>query len=57
VRFRIVVKVGILTITEIKGLTSVSKESFTRADAETLIKTEAFLEKLTGMRFHIEQEP
>jgi hypothetical protein len=57
VRFMLTFKQGPKTIAEVKGMEDViSATGLTLEDVtENVIKTEQFLEKLTGLRCHIQQ--
>lgn len=46
-------KMGIATIATIHGEHELRPEQLTLSDAEHLVDTEGFLEKLTGYRVHI----
>lgn len=55
-RFQIVVKRGNVTTSLITGLPDVvNTDTLTVADVQKIPEVEAFLERLTGLRFHIEQ--
>ncbi len=56
IRFQIVVKEGVNTTATIQGRERVlTAETMTVGDAQRIPEVEAFLERLTGLRFHIEQ--
>ena len=55
-KFQITVKRGPLLVTRIQGPALLDPSELTLEEAsEKVLQTEAFLEKLTGLRFHIEQ--
>lgn len=45
---------GMLTIATIDGIRELNKDEVTMGDVEKLIETERFLEKLMGLRVHID---
>ena len=53
-RFDITVKKGADTLAVILGAKEVRQEDFTMADIVQVNVTEATLERLTGLRFHIQ---
>ena len=55
-RYRVDVKHGLRTVVELHGLVNVRTQDLTVADLELVPQVEQFLEKLTGLRFHIQQE-
>lgn len=56
IRFQIVVKEGVDTRATVEGREHVlTTDSLTVGDVERIPEVEAFLERLTGLRFHIEQ--
>lgn len=57
VQFQIVVKNGLKTVAEVTGREEgVDAGTITVADlTENVIRTEQFLERLTGLRWHINQ--
>ena len=55
-RFKIKFLQGFETITIIDGIRELDKDEFTIKDVETLIETEKFLERLTGLCIHIDGE-
>lgn len=54
-KFRITFKSGLETVAVIDGVIRLKHEQVTVADFESILGTEMFLEKLTGLRVHIEQ--
>ena len=56
VKFVIVVKRGNRTLTTVQG-THIEADAATLADVAQIIPTEQYLERLTGLRFHINCEP
>ncbi len=54
-KFTITVKKGLCTKAYIKGTKDVKKHELSVEDLDKVIQTEAFLEKLTGLRFHINE--
>jgi hypothetical protein len=54
-RFEIVVKRGISEVCKIEAAMNTPLNAITLADMQRVIATEQFLEKLTGLRFHINQ--
>ena len=55
-KFRIVVKQGTKTVAEIEGREGVADKITIGELAEKTVETEAFLERITGLRFHINLE-
>ena len=53
-RFKIKFLHGTETIAMIEGIKILHKHEITMEDVEMLIKTEKFLEKLIGLRVHID---
>lgn len=54
-KFVMFVKQGLEQVTEVKGIIDVPNESLTLADMERVPAVEAFLERLFGLRFHINE--
>lgn len=52
-KFEIVVKQSVKEVARIKGIISVDYSQITKEELEKVIETETLLEKLTGLRFHI----
>lgn len=52
--FKLVFKRGQETVAEVQGH-EIDSDNVTVADMQRVIETEQFLEKLTGLRVHIEQ--
>lgn len=46
---------GITTVAEVKGIKDVSKDDLTMGDVEKLLNTEKFIERITGLRTHIDE--
>jgi hypothetical protein len=54
-KFEIIFTKGLQTVAVVKGIKEVSKEELNLKELEQVITTEAFLEKLTGIRVHINE--
>ena len=55
-RFHVVVKQGVETLADVKGREDViTTDTLSVEDVQRIPDVEAFLERLTGLRFHIEQ--
>jgi hypothetical protein len=54
-KFRIIFKRGINTVAQVVG-GEISKDLLSMADLERVIETEQYLERLTGLRVHIEEQ-
>lgn len=55
-QYRITVKNGTKTVTEVLGKEGIAGEKLTLAEVvDKVLEAEDLLEKLTGYRFHIEQ--
>lgn len=55
-RFKLVFKRGPKVVAEVEGVRPVAPSEITLAELQDkVIETEAFIEKMTGLRCHIEQ--
>lgn len=54
-RFNIIFKKGMETVARVEGIRDVAKEDLTLSELEKAIQTEQLLEKLTGLRVHVEE--
>lgn len=54
-KFNLVFKKGLCTVARVEGTKTVSKHDLTLAEWEQVLATEALVEKLTGVRLHIEE--
>jgi hypothetical protein len=55
-KFKVTFKKGMEIVTSVEGIRIVDTDDMTVTEvSEKVIQTEAFLEKLTGLRVHIEQ--
>lgn len=54
-KFSLTIKRGLVTVAWVKGIREVGKEELSAAELEKVIDVEQYLEKLLGLRFHIEE--
>lgn len=55
-QFRVTFKSGTRTVAVVDGLKDIANgDTITVGDMENIIQTERFLERLTGLRVHIDQ--
>jgi hypothetical protein len=54
-KFELIFTRGLQTVAHIKGIRELSKEELNLKELEQVITTEQFIEKLTGLRVHINE--
>lgn len=54
-KLRITFKKGLEVVAEVNAVRPIDRDHTTVADMERIIETEQWLEKMTGLRVHIEQ--
>lgn len=53
IRFDLTIKQSNKTLAEVEGVKTVSTDNLSKADLDRVLQLEQELEKLTGLRFHI----
>jgi hypothetical protein len=54
-KFKMVVKKGLEEVAVVNGQVEIDADHFTVADAHKILDTEKFLERMFGLRFHLNQ--